>query len=179
MHYSNWSGSQPNINPLLEQDVPPVTEHFVNQAQPQPAMANSGGGVAQVRPPPVHHAYAAAGSNASASQMQIPLTPQPPEEEYRDPNATKLSVSHFRPSKEYISGASNTSTDSDEPLHKKWWFWLIVVGAIVALIASVAYFKHMSDHVGAGDKVTFGSGMGTGLGTGVGTNHLLNDLEFL
>lgn len=88
-----------------------------------------------------------------------------------DPNATRLSVEHFRPSGKYASSASSPSPsdggDSNVPFYKTKWFIGLSAGvALLIIIIAVIWYQKSSQSLDQPVN-NFASGAA------------LNDLEFL
>ena len=183
MHYSNWNGQNTNINPLLENDpvstkplsasnpgsgpndLPPIAEQFQNQAARQQYAQQQ---FAQQQYQQQERARMQATQLADASSnMTIPLTAYAAASDDHDPNATPLSMNHFRPaSREFMSNDSDSasSSNSDEPIYHKAWFWVAVAGgALVLLLILLWWWK---SHASNGGMSTASGGGDGGVGSG-------------
>jgi hypothetical protein len=143
----------------------------------------------QGQPSNMHYSDWSAANSAANSADYVPSVPiAPPPVRYvqssADPNATTLSMEHFKPSsrKEYMNN-SNSPSEDDESVTQKWWFpWAVGGGGllVVAIIGGAMYNSHNSNSGGGGDLSGGGGLTNQPLDTAAfGSSGILNDLEFL
>lgn len=129
-------------------------------------------------------------NSAAGSADSIPNVPiAPPPVRYvqsssTDPNATTLSMEHFKPSskKEYMTNGNSPSEDDSESVTQKWWFPWVVGGGlliVVAIIGGAIYKSNGTSNINDVDKLSSSLSGLPQEATAFGSSGILNDLEFL
>ena len=207
MYYSNWNSADKSINSLNSAGAaiyssdrapasssPPVAlsplqlmqQQQQTQLQLPQKLQHPHHQIPQTPRPPISPPPTSVISPTSYPGDGVPPISNSYEETSSDPNATKLSIEHFKSSDgtnnedHNNNDSSLTDYQNNNSVYQQGWFWSIIFLILLCLIGAGIYsysqesgsYKHSSGE-------TFGSSITDTLKENLNSGGILNDLEFL